>query len=54
MIDGVLYRLAADNGLRIIPPTKMREQLFEEAHQGAFGGMQRCLEKYQGTTGGQE
>ena len=35
VIDGVLYRLAADNSLRVIPPGR---NLFEGAHRGVFGG----------------
>ena len=35
--DGVLYRIASDSTLRVIPPSPMRETLFQEAHWGKFG-----------------
>ena len=34
--DGVLYRIASDSTLRVIPPSPMRETLFQEAHCGKF------------------
>ena len=37
LIDGVLYHLAPDNSLQIVPPTASQRKLFDEAHQGAFG-----------------
>ena len=36
--DGILYRVQSDSTLRVIPPQKMREQLFKEVHGGRFGG----------------
>ena len=30
--------MESDSTLRVIPPEKMREQLFKEAHGGRFGG----------------
>ena len=38
MIDDVLYYIRPDKTLRVIPPTSDREKLFQEAHEGAFGG----------------
>ena len=35
--EGVLYQIASDSTLRVIPPSPMREALFEEAHCGKFG-----------------
>ena len=35
--DGVLYRVASDSTLRVIPPMPMCESLFREAHCGRFG-----------------
>ena len=35
--DGVLYRIASDSTLRVIPPSPMRETLFQEAPCGKFG-----------------
>ena len=37
MQDKVLYRLEPDGTLRVIPPTPLREKLFEQAHGGRFG-----------------
>ena len=36
--DGILYHVESDSTLRVIPPEKLREQLFKEAHGGRFGG----------------
>jgi hypothetical protein len=36
MLDGVLYWIADDKSLRIIPPTADRHKLFLEAHEGVF------------------
>ena len=36
--SGVLYRVVGDGTLRIIPPLAAREELFKQAHAGAFGG----------------
>ena len=36
--EGVLYWIATDATLRVIPPACMRQQLFQEAHRGQFGG----------------
>ena len=35
--DKVLYRVANDFTLRVVPPTSMQKRLFEEAHSGRFG-----------------
>ena len=35
--DGVLYHVEVDGTLRVIPPTKYHEKLFQEAHGGHFG-----------------
>ena len=35
--EGVLYWIAGDLMLRVIPPRSMRERLFQEAHSGRFG-----------------
>ena len=34
----MLYHLESDGTLRVIPPTRTRRELFEEAHSGTFGG----------------
>ena len=36
--DDVLYYVAKDKSLRVIPPMSDREALFREAHSGVFGG----------------
>ena len=36
--DSILYFVEGDGTLRVIPPTKMREKLFKEAHGGRCGG----------------
>ena len=36
--DDVLYWVAGDSTLRVVPPACMRPQLFQEAHSGQFGG----------------
>ena len=38
LIDGVLYYFDKTDRLRLIPPSTKRRELFEEAHQGQFGG----------------
>ena len=35
---GVLYYLKSDGILRVIPLTASRQELFEKAHGGTFGG----------------
>ena len=35
--EGILYHVAVDGTLRLIPPTPQREILFNQAHSGAFG-----------------
>ena len=35
--DGVLYRIASDFTLRVVPPHDMRQRLFQEVHSGRFG-----------------
>ena len=35
--DDILYYVAADKTLRLIPPISDCEQLFKEAHTGPFG-----------------
>lgn len=42
--DEVLYRLESDKTMKIIPPTKYREKLFREAHEGKFGAHLRDAE----------
>ena len=37
LMDGVLYYVVADKTLRLVPPIRDREQLFEETHSGPFG-----------------
>ena len=37
LMDGILYYVANDKTLRLIPPTIDRKQLFEEVHCGPFG-----------------
>ena len=36
--NGVLYWVAGDATLRVVPPTSMHSQLFQEVHGGQFGG----------------
>ena len=36
--DKVLYWVAGDATLRVIPPECMRQKLFQDAHHGPFGG----------------
>ena len=36
--DGILFRVMEDGTLRVIPPKSTRQQIFHEAHGGAFGG----------------
>ena len=36
--DEILYHVEPDSTLRLIPPSKNREQLFKQAHGGVFGG----------------
>ena len=38
LLDGILYHVESDKTLRIIPPQSRREELFQEAHGGMFGG----------------
>ena len=38
LLEGVLYRVEADNTLRVIPPTSDRHKPFLEVHQGVFSG----------------
>ena len=38
IVDGILYRLQPDGTLRIIPSKKDQQTLFQETHQGVFGG----------------
>ena len=35
--DGVLYHIEPNSTLRLIPPSRSRERLFQEAHGGVFG-----------------
>ena len=35
--DGVLYNVAGDGTLRVVPPDGLREKLFQEANGGRFG-----------------
>ena len=37
LMDGILYYVANDKTLQLIPPTTDRKQLFEEVHCGPFG-----------------
>ena len=37
VLDGVLYRVAPDATLRLIPPRSLRERLIGEVHGGRFG-----------------
>ena len=37
LMDGILYYVANDKTLRLMPPTIDRRQLFEEVHCGPFG-----------------
>ena len=41
LVDNVLYHVAIDGTLRIVPPSKDRERLLQEAHGGRLAGMQR-------------
>ena len=36
--DDVLYKVEQDSTLRVIPPADWREELFNTAHSGIFGG----------------
>ncbi len=38
LIDGVLYYSDKSDRLRLVPPSNRRRSLFDEAHQGHFGG----------------
>ena len=38
LMDNVLYHLASDNTLRIIPPVKDRHEIIKEAHSGKLAG----------------
>ena len=38
MVDKVLYRVTSDHSLRIVPPSRHWHKLFQEAHEGKFGG----------------
>ena len=38
LLEGVLYWVAKDNTLKVIPPESDRKRLFEEVHGGVFGG----------------
>ena len=42
LMDGILYYVANDKTLRLIPPTTDRKQLFEEVHCGPFGAHLRA------------
>ena len=38
MVEEVLYHVAPDKTLRIVPPVQDRQKLFREVHDGVFGG----------------
>ena len=38
IIDNILYHVETDKTLRVIPTTDQREKLFEDVHNGLFGG----------------
>ena len=44
--DRVLYRLEGDGTLRVIPPTQLREWIFQEAHGGRLGAHLGDLKVY--------
>ena len=37
LVDSILFNVARDKTLRLVPPTTDHEQLFREAHSGPFG-----------------
>ena len=36
-VDGALYYVHSDDTLRVIPPTELWEELFDQAHGGVYG-----------------
>ena len=44
--DNVLYKLEGDGTLRVIPPTPLRSQIFQEAHGGRFGAHLSAVKVY--------
>ena len=36
VVDDIGYHVEPDKTLRIIPPTRRRQKLFEEAHSGGY------------------
>ena len=46
MVDQVLYHIATDKTLRIVPPQADRRKLFEGVHEGVFGGHLRDAKVY--------
>ena len=46
LLDCVLYHVERDGTLRLIPPSVDRQQLFREAHAGAFGAHLRDSKVY--------
>ena len=46
LIDQILYRVADDTTLRVIPPSSFRRKLFDEVHGGRFGAHLSGLKVY--------
>ena len=46
LMDNILYHLAPDNTLRIIPPKEDREKIIREAHNGKLAGHLRDAKIY--------
>ena len=46
LVDDVLYYVHSDGTLRVIPPTESREELFQQAHGGVYGGHLRDAKVY--------
>ena len=44
--DGILYHVEPDGTLRLIPPSTMREKLFEDLHGGQFGAHLGAVKTY--------